>query len=356
MRTERRHVASMKTLKTLLKILLGVAAAIAILIGGVVLSFRLSPWPTVLMLRHAGLILGDKTPEVVAALARHVPAGVVSRLDIPYGQDYPDSRLDAFFPGDKAGPLPVVVWMHGGAFVAGTKDQLRPYLQIIAAHGYAVIGVEYTKAPERQYPTPILQLAQALAYVQAHAAELHVDPSRIVLAGDSAGAHMAMQEVLAITNPAYAHAAGLPAALTPQQLRGVVLFSGPYDLSLISPHSKFAGALKNLFWAYLGSPDPSSTPAYPYLSVVNFVTPAFPPAFVSTGNSDPLLAHSERLVEALQRNHVPVEALFFPGANPPLPHEYQMNLDVPAGREALGRVLQSLATWTQPAVAASRQP
>nr|WP_239556487.1 alpha/beta hydrolase [Dyella flava] len=333
-------------MKTLLKIVLGLAITGVIVIAGVVVAFRLSPWPEALLLRHGGALLGDRTPEVVAALSKHVPSGVASRLNVTYGEDYPDSSLDVFFPEHVSGALPTIVWIHGGAFVAGSKDQLRPYLQILASHGYTAVGVEYAKAPERKYPTPVLQLAQALTYVQAHAASLHVDPQRIVLAGDSAGAHMAVQEVLAITNPAYAHEAGIPAALLPGQLRGVVLFSGAYDMSLVPKTGKYAGFLKNLFWAYLGSANPDTSPQYRYLSVVNFVTRAFPPAFVSTGNGDPLLPHSEHLIQALRNNGVPVDAMLFPNAVPPLPHEYEMNLDIPAGREALGQLLQDLATWT----------
>ena len=68
------------------------------------------------------------------------------------------------------------------------------------------------------------------------------------------------------------------------------------------------------------------------------VTPAFPPAFISAGNADPLEPHSHAMAAALQKQGVRVDALFFPKDHAlPLPHEYQFNLDSEAGRQAMER-------------------
>ena len=93
--------------------------------------------------------------------------------------------------------LPVVVWTHGGAFVGGSKEEIGGYVQMIADRAFAVIGIRYTLAPEGRYPTPIRQLLAALAHLQGHAARLHLDPTRILLVGDSAGA----QVTALVTNP-----------------------------------------------------------------------------------------------------------------------------------------------------------
>jgi acetyl esterase/lipase len=76
------------------------------------------------------------------------------------------------------------------------------------------------------------------------------------------------------------------------------------------------------------------------MSVTAHVTDAFPPSFISSGNGDPLAPQALALAQKLGGLGVNVETLFFPADRvPPLPHEYQFNLDKPAGREALKRML-----------------
>ncbi len=73
------------------------------------------------------------------------------------------------------------------------------------------------------------------------------------------------------------------------------------------------------------------------------VTAAFPPAFISVGNADPLAPHSEELARALVAKGVSVETLFFhPDHQPPLGHEYQFDLDGEAGQRALERAVDFL--------------
>jgi acetyl esterase len=319
---------------------------IVLLFSAAVLATRLSPWPDVWLLRHVSLVFGDQGAKAAAALARHVPPGVVSQLDVSYDRDDADGRMDVFFPAHAQSAQATVVWVHGGAFVAGTKADIRPYLAILAAHGYTVVGIEYSKAPERVYPTPVLQLGKALAYLQSHAAAFHVDPDRFVLAGDSAGAQIAAQTALVISNPIYASAAQLPAPLRPEQLRGVILFSGPYDLSLAPRDGRFANLTNKLLWSYFGRRDFEQSSGYRFFSVVDFVTASFPPSLISAGSTDPLLDHSKRLVQALQRAGSPTDALFFEQAGTPVPHEYQFDLEASAGQQALGLVLKHLSQWT----------
>ena len=77
--------------------------------------------------------------------------------------------------------------------------------------------------------------------------------------------------------------------------------------------------------------------------MVRNVTADFPPMFISVGNDDPLAPHSRLLVETAAKLGVSVDGLFFPDDyKPPLPHEYQFNLDTEAGREALQRTLAFL--------------
>jgi acetyl esterase/lipase len=96
------------------------------------------------------------------ASLKNVPSNIVSVLDEVYGPNSADERLDVFCPQGTSERLPTIVWVHGGAFISGTKNAVRNYLKILASHGYTVVNVEYSPAPEQQCPTPVKPLAKRL--------------------------------------------------------------------------------------------------------------------------------------------------------------------------------------------------
>jgi acetyl esterase/lipase len=236
------------------------------------------------------------------------------------------------------------VWIHGGGFLAGSKEQIANYAKILAAEGYTVAGVDYSVAPEKKFPTPLRQVNTALDYLQRNAARLHVDPNRFVLAGDSAGAQIAAQVANSVTSPAYARALDLPPTLRPAQIVGLLLYCGPYDVKRMATGS-ISWFARTVLWSYSGRRDFANDPRLPTLAVVDYLTPQFPPSFISVGNADPLAGQSYALAAALTRLGVQVDTLFFPDHHsPPLPHEYQFDLDSEAGRLALTRSRKFLAS------------
>ncbi|WP_022917444.1 alpha/beta hydrolase [Ruania albidiflava] len=331
--------------RRLLKVGIGLLTSILALALVVVIAFQVSYWPTTLLLRNLPAFNGDDPAAGQVA----APAGVSSSFDVVYRPGDEDGRMDVFWPEGEEGPLPTVVWVHGGAFVAGTKDGTTTYLQTIAARGYTTISVEYTKAPEEQYPYQLGQVADALAYVDAHAEELHVDPSRIVLGGDSAGGHIAAQTAMAISQPGYAEAAGLQRPLDAEQLVGTVLMCGAYDLHLPDYDDGITGRFqRDIIWAYTGQKEFLDDPALAYASLPQHVTGELPPTFISAGNGDPLEAHSHSMAQALAAAGADVDALFFPAdTDPPVPHEYQVALHTEPAQLALTRVLDFLQAQVQ---------
>jgi acetyl esterase len=304
-------------------------------------ALRLSPWPSALFYR----VFMDRGGEALKlALERHVPAGVASVLDQQYDARDADAVLDVYYPSQSSGPLPAIVWVHGGGFFSGNKGQVANYLKILAAKGYTTVSVGYSLGPSRNYPTPVRQANAALAYLTQNAERLRIDPQRLFLAGDSAGAQIAAQLANIVSVPSYAAASGIVPSITRAQLRGVILHCGVYDLSLAKLEGVFGHFMQTAIWSYSGVRDVRAATKLNEFSVARYVTPEFPPAFISAGNADRLLAHSRALAEALVRQGVQVDALFFPNDyRPTLPHEYQFNLDTDAGREALERAVRFLA-------------
>jgi acetyl esterase/lipase len=315
----------------------GVLSAAAV---SVLAAFRLSPWPAARLIR---LAFDAGAARTSAALAKHVPPGVESRLDIPYRSGDPQATLDIHYPPgalSSGDPLPVVVWTHGGGFVSGDKSDITNYAKVLAGRGFAVVSVGYTSAPEAQYPTPIRQANAALGHLAAHAEELHLDPSRFALAGDSAGSQIAAQVAALTTNPAYATLLGITPSLRSDQLQAMVLTCGVFDLDLVDPTSP-AGRLffAPVLWAYSGTRAALTDETFRTMSVTPHVTADFPPSFITAGNGDPLLPHSTALAARLEEAGVDVHTLFYPADHSPaLPHEYQFDLDSVDGRNALERI------------------
>ena len=278
-------------------------------------------------------------------LEKHAPPGVVARTDERYG-DEDDMLLDVFRPAAAAGRLPLVLWVNGGGWVGGAKEGLTGYLKLIASHGYVVAAADYSLAPEHRYPTPLRQMMQALAYLRANADRYQIDPERIIIGGDSAGAQIAAQLGALVTTPGYAAAVGVTPVITAAQLRGLVLACGRYDLGLAARERTGAGRrfTKTIMWAYSGTRHYLRDPFFATFSVANHVTPAFPATFITVGNGDPLRPHSELLAERLRAQGIEPETLFFPTAagQPLLGHEYQFDLDTPEGQLFLDRMLAFL--------------
>jgi alpha/beta hydrolase fold len=146
-------------------------------------SLLVSARPAALLVRRLFAAGGAQSKQ---RLDKHAPPEVVAIVDERYG-DEDDMLLDIVRPASVSRPLPLVLWVHGGGWVGGAKDELTGYFKLIAHNGYIVAGPRYSLAPAHHYPTPPRQMMQALSYLQANAERFQIDPDRIAVAGDSAG-------------------------------------------------------------------------------------------------------------------------------------------------------------------------
>lgn len=299
-------------------------------------AFVLSPWPAALLIR-AGFAYGAAQAD--AGLARHLPAGIREQRDVAYGES-PDERLDIYLPPQEVQPQgPVIVWIHGGGFVGGDRKDVAPYLKILAGKGYPAVAIGYSLAPAARYPTPVLQANKALGFLKRDGVKLGLDPGRMVLAGDSAGAHIAAQLAAGLTGADYAATLGLQPAVEPARLKGVALFCGAFDPTAFDLTGRFGSFIRSVLFAYFGAANPLDSDRITEAAVPRYVTEAFPPSFISVGNGDPLAPQSVVMAQALRDRGVKVDTLFFPAeTEPKLPHEYQFDLDRPEGRQALDRL------------------
>lgn len=309
----------------------------------VFLLFKFSPWPSSLLIRYAFEKGAAKAND---ALVKHVPDGISEILGRQYDPKDKDAFLDIYYPSAIANTdrrLPVIVWIHGGGWVSGHREDIANYCKILAGKGYTVVSLDYSIAPEKKYPTPLKQVNAALAYLAANAKSLHIDENHFVLAGDSGGAHIAAQTGNIIYNSDYAHLLGVSSGIAPSQLSALLLYCGPYDVENVNLSGNYGWFNKSILWAYLGKKDFTNAPLYKTFSVINYVDSNFPPSFISAGNGDPLQIQSRALARKLVTLNVKADTLFFAkDYSPSLPHEYQFNLDTEAGKKALERSVQFL--------------
>ncbi|MDQ8045035.1 MAG: alpha/beta hydrolase [Patulibacter sp.] len=360
--------------RRLVRVVIGLVVAVVAIAGVGWIVLTSSPTPGALIIRSA---LNSQSATTLKAMEKHA-AGVENVAvvrDRRYMAGPAAALLDVYTPtvGTSATTpapstttpetrtrYPIVVWIHGGGWLAGDKADAAPYFELIASKGFAVVSVNYSLAPEHHYPGPVVEINHALGYLRSHAAALHLDPSRIMLAGDSAGAQLASQVAALTTNPAYATDLGIEPTLPASALRGTVLDCGVYDASPFSAGSKDAPkgplgfAVATLMWAYAGTKDKAS-PIFRQMSTINDITAAFPPTFITGGNTDPLTAgQSKPLAAKLRRLGVPVTTRFFPDDHEPkLEHEYQFDLDTADGRATLDATIAFLRQVSSPPLSSS---
>lgn len=356
--------------KTASVLALTAAAGVAALTAAAILS----PWPSALIIRRAFTKGGWATNDALASL---VPDGVTSVLNIAYRPGDDDALLDIHRPTPEASPqnLPTIVWIHGGGWVAGSKDETANYLRILAAEGFVVVALNYTLAPRGRYPLPLQQVRDALGYLTEHASDLDVNMTTLVLAGDSAGSQIAAQVALAVVDEDYAQRIDLPVPLPASSLKAALLHCGAYDLAGAATHSKDAathskGAATHskdtaspqarraasagawfqfaVLWAYSGSKNYLDDPRFREASVLEYVTASFPPTFLSGGNADPLTPQGKSFAHALHAAGVEVTAEFAADDHEPrLGHEYQFDLHSPDGAATTAAALAFLRRHAQ---------
>ncbi len=318
-------------------VILGLLGILLILgIAGYAAS-KISPWPTALVLRYAFDYGADKKSE---ALEKHVPNTVITLSDLSYDPTDPEALLDVYYPQNQP-VTATIVWVHGGGWLSGNKNQVANYCKILASKGFSVASIDYALAPSVVYPEPVRQLTTALDYLIRNQGRLPVRTAKMILAGDSAGAQIAAQTAALLTSPEYAKLLGIIPKTPVCPIAGLLLYCGPYDIGKTDVETGFKGLARPILWSYSGTKDFQTDAYFKTASVNQYITKHFPPAFISAGNGDDLLFQSQVLARHLSGLGVAVDTLFFPEAyTPKLPHEYQFNLDDKAGTTALQRSVQ----------------
>lgn len=264
--------------------------------------------------------------------------------DVPYESAFDNGVLDVFAAkGDK--PLPLIVYAHGGYYVGDDKRDFSYYCQTLASRGYAVANMNYQLAPEGRYPTQMLQVNEAIAFLLRHAEGYRIDPARVFIAGDSAGAHLSSQMGLYYTNPAFQARIGGTPAIAKEQLKGVILHCGYYNIDTL--RATGFPMIADSVWMMTGEKQYEGTEAANSMDTVAWVTPEYPPVFIDCGDKDSFLSQAEEMIDALAAQGVDVTSYLPTTTGFPLLHEFQVRLNLPEAVEGMEKLAEFLGERTK---------
>ena len=213
-----------------------------------------------------------------------------------------EARLDVFQPVGIKAPVPTVIFFHGGGWVEGSRASsvlhLLPYLEM----GLAVVNVDYRLANVSLAPAAVEDCRCALKWVITNAKQYMFDVNRIIVAGRSAGGHLALTTGLLSTSDGFDWRCYVDEHPMELKVAAIINWYGVTDVNdvLAGPNSR-AWAL-----SWLGS-DPNRIEIAKKVSPLNYVRKSVPPIITIHGEKDSAVpySHAVRLHKLLDQANIP---------------------------------------------------
>jgi len=234
-------------------------------------------------------------PQMHSIIEHHVPTV------------HGDVRIRVYYPSERA-TLPALIYLHGGGFVVFSLDTHDRVMREYAARaGVAVVGIDYSRAPEARFPQALEEIVDVTRWLHRHAESLGIDAQALLIGGDSAGANLSLGTALQLRD------AGQPL------LRGMVFNYGAFDMiPWRDSYARFGGGEYSLSShdmvcfvnRYISHRDELSDPrCRPITANLDHL----PPACFAIAELDPLYDENVEMAERLEAAGVPVSATVYPG-------------------------------------------
>ncbi len=264
------------------------------------------------------------------------PDVAVSERFSPGPEGAPDVRMLVYQPISVQGPLPALLWIHGGGYVIGTADSEDLGVKgIVSALGCAAVSVDYRLAPETPHPGPVEDCYAALKWLYTHAGELGVDTKRIAIGGGSAGGGLAAALGL-LTRDRGEVPLAFQLLIYPMLDDRTVTTTDPHPYT---GEFIWTAEANRFGWKSLLGQEPGGPDVSPYASAARAEhLEGLPPTFISVGALDLFLEEDMEYARRLIRAGVPTELHVYPGAF----HGYNLVADAQVSQTALRDELAAL--------------
>jgi acetyl esterase/lipase len=257
-------------------------------------------WPSVLA---AWLVATSAASAFAQGPRAKPPEGTAIHRDLEYVKGgHERHRLDLYVPEKASSPVPVIVWIHGGAWRAGSKDGAGPALRF-AGRGYAVASINYRLSQHATFPAQIEDCKAAIRWLRANARTYHLDPDRIGVWGSSAGGHLV---ALLGTSGDVRELEGKDGPLDrSSRVQAVVDWFGPTDVTKMGGSHDGPRSPEALL---LGGPVQVNIERAARANPITYVSKDDPPFLILHGDADPTVPfnQSELLEQALKKAGVDV--------------------------------------------------
>ena len=279
-------------------------------------------WPRAFVLTMVGMLLGSSAAwaqlnDTTAFLA-HVSNQYRTVPNVVYHvASGHENKLDLYVPANPSGPTPVLMMIHGGGWVQGTKESqlLRalPYLEM----GWAVVNVTYRLVQVARAPAAVEDCLCALQWIARNAERYNFDLSRIVTSGNSAGGHLALTSGMVPPSAGLGRecAAGSfsgPPSIPAVDVAAIINWYGITDVADLVNGENTKGYAVQWLGGLLNRADVAEL-----VSPLTYVRRGLPPVLTIHGDADPIVpyGHAVRLHEALDDAGVSNELHTVPGGS-----------------------------------------
>ena len=227
----------------------------------------------------------------------NVPEGTRILRDLAYiPNGHERQKLDLYLPGQSEGggqPMPLIVWVHGGAWLTGSKENC-PSTRFLR-QGYAAASINYRLSQHAIFPAQIKDCKAAIRFLRANAEKYNIDPDRIGVWGSSAGGHLVA--MLGTTGDVKEFEKG-PNLHVSSRVRAVCDFFGPTDFTKMSDFESTMDhdASNSPESILVGGPVQENKEACRRANPITYVSKDDPPFLICHGDKDMLVPHNQSVL------------------------------------------------------------
>lgn len=317
-------------MKWVKRILIGVPVTLILLVGIVWLVNQITPKPISLLVRKQFDTSG--TEEVYPRPNNFDEK--IEKIKVieneKYTSEYQQNKMDIYLPKESETTVPILFWIHGGAYVAGDKRDAQDYLKLLSADTQQiVVNINYELSPEVKHPTPLKQLNQAIRYMKENYGS-SIDWKDVSIGGDSAGVQIASEYIIAGQNRQIQQAIQVEPILKNEQITKFISLSGLLDpASFTQVSDKISSFLyAKCGWAYFDKKNFEQSEEVKQLALTQNVNNWTQKVFLTDGNTNTFTKQMNQAETALKEQGIPVTKVSYDKKTAELNHEYQFDFSI----------------------------